>query len=98
MALHLRRSSEVAPVLSRAAFDRMHTSRNGYGHGWIVFEDAGNGITLAHSGSNTMWYATTWLAPERDRGFLAVSNIGSAGVAEAHNEVVLELLELEPNL
>ena len=98
MALHLRRSSGVAPVLSRAAFDRMHTSRNGYGHGWIVFEDAGNGITLAHSGSNTMWYATTWLAPERDRGFLAVSNIGSAGVAEAHNEVVLELLELEPNL
>lgn len=98
VSLHLRRSSEEAPVLSRAAFDRMHASRNGYGHGWGVFEDAGNGITLSHAGSNTMWLATAWLAPERERGFLAVSNIASTGAFEAHNEVAIELLDLEPQL
>ena len=98
ISLHLRRTSEQDPELSRSAFDRMHASRDGYGHGWAVFEDGGNGITLSHAGSNTLWLATAWLAPERDRGFLAVSNIASPGAQEAHNEVAIALLDLEPQL
>ncbi len=39
----------------------------------------GPGSTLAHDGSNTMWYASVLLAPQRGLGFVAVSNDGATG-------------------
>jgi len=57
-----------------------------YAAGWGVGErrwagQGGPGPTLAHDGSNTMWYAAVVLAPERGLGLVAVSNDGSAGRA-----------------
>ena len=55
-----------------------------YAAGWGVGQrpwagQGGPGPTLAHDGSNTMWYASVLLAPERGLGFVAVSNDGVAG-------------------
>ena len=35
-----------------------------------------DGRTLAHSGSNTLWFAVAWIAPERNMAFVAVTNVG----------------------
>ncbi len=54
----------------------------GYALGWGIFEQ--DGITAyTHDGSNTMWYASAWLVPEEDLGWVIVSNasIGPGGVA-----------------
>ena len=55
-----------------------------YAAGWGVGQrpwagQGGPGPTLAHDGSNTMWYASVLLAPARGLGFVAVSNDGAAG-------------------
>ncbi len=54
-----------------------------YAGGWIVAEGQpwAGGPALTHDGSNTMWYASTWVAPGAGRAFVAVSNDGQAGRA-----------------
>ena len=34
------------------------------------------GKALSHSGSNTMFYAVIWIAPERDFAAIAICNYG----------------------
>ncbi len=47
-----------------------------YAGGWMFLErDWANGTTLTHTGSNTMWTATAWLAPEKDLAFVAATNV-----------------------
>lgn len=43
---------------------------------------------LTHSGSNTMWFAVTWLGPERNLGLLAMCNQGDGKVALACDRAV----------
>lgn len=55
-----------------------------YAAGWGVGSApwagvGGPGPTITHNGSNTMWFATVLAAPERGRGFIALSNDGVAG-------------------
>jgi CubicO group peptidase (beta-lactamase class C family) len=42
-----------------------------------------DGLVLTHNGSNTLWFATVWIAPERDLVLLAATNAATpmAGVA-----------------
>ena len=57
-----------------------------YACGWGVVErEWANGIALTHSGSNTMWFVTVWVAPELNRAYIAgtnSSNQRSAGVID----------------
>jgi CubicO group peptidase (beta-lactamase class C family) len=49
-----------------------------YGLGWIAAERTwAGGTCYTHAGSNTMWHAVVWLAPERDFAALAATNIGT---------------------
>jgi hypothetical protein len=43
----------------------------------VVLREAlvGGGATLTHSGSNTLWMAIAWLAPQKNLSFVAVSNV-----------------------
>lgn len=57
-----------------------------YGAGWIVLDQpwagpdgATPGRVLAHDGSNTLWYASAAVAPDRGLALVAVSNDGTAG-------------------
>ena len=52
-----------------------------YAGGWIVPPDQpwAGGPCLTHDGSNTMWYASAWVAPAIGRAFVAVSNDVSRG-------------------
>lgn len=94
VSLHLRgdaRNPNRAVALLRAEiFDILHTppdSLSDYAFGWVRSvrpwargEGAeATGRVLTHSGSNTMWFAVTWLAPERDFAVLVMCNQGERG-------------------
>lgn len=52
--------------------------------GWFVLRRGwAGGRVLTHTGSNTMFYAVIWLAPEIDTALVALSNIGGKPGAEA---------------
>ena len=46
---------------------------------WASADGTTPGRVLAHDGSNTMWYASAAVAPERHLALIAVSNDGTAG-------------------
>ena len=77
LALHA--TGEPA-LVSPEAMQHLHTARSGgYAGGWMVI-----GHALAHSGTNTMWYATAMvaLAPKpQDRWYFAMVTNSGAGDA-----------------
>lgn len=55
--------------------------------GWVVTERPwGGGTVLTHSGSNTMWFCTVWIAPEKGFAVLATCNQGGDAAAKACDE------------
>ena len=50
-------------------------SSNGYAGGWMTIA-LPNGTLLAHSGSNTMWYATALVSSAKRTAFAFVTNKG----------------------
>lgn len=64
-----------------------------YGGGWIIVDRGwAGGSALTHSGCNTMWHCTAWIAPERDFFVLAVTNGHSPSAAKALDDAVSELI------
>ena len=64
-------------ILDREALNTLITPRSGeyYAAGWLVIDGFwAAGIALQHSGSNTFWYSDLWVAPNRERAYLAVAN------------------------
>ena len=65
-------------IVSAGTFEKLHTPfpETTYAQGWGVAErDWARGSTLSHNGSNTFWYHTVWLAPERDVAIVVATNI-----------------------
>jgi len=96
VALHLQGARGKGKILKPAMFEKLHTPPKGgdYAFGWIVVERPwAKGRALTHSGSNTMWYATVWIAPARNAAFLAVANHGDAPGAEACDSTIGALIE-----
>jgi CubicO group peptidase (beta-lactamase class C family) len=97
VALHLDqgRGATAPRLLSPAAFKRLHWPLQGdeaaYAMGWVVSEQPGwGGRCLTHSGDNTLWHCTSWLAPEKEFALLVATNRSGASVA--CNDVVLALI------
>lgn len=47
--------------------------------GCVILRDGagqGGGRTLTHGGSNTLWFVTVWIAPEKGMAFFAATNAG----------------------
>ena len=57
-----------------------------YPRGWA------DGVTMNHSGSNSMWYCTVWIAPQKGLGFLVATNVGGSAAAKACDEVAVALV------
>jgi CubicO group peptidase (beta-lactamase class C family) len=62
-----------------------------YAMGWIVLDNQpwAGGPALTHAGSNTMWYAVAWLAPEKDFAVLVACNQANG---KACNDAVAALI------
>lgn len=55
-----------------------------YAGGWMFLDRPWGGGTVAtHSGSNTMWMATAWLAPSKNLAFVAAANVEDAKTVDA---------------
>lgn len=95
---HLGRADEK--ILTSESFERLHRSIPGkeYGRGWIVTKrNWAKGKALTHAGSNTMFYALIWIAPERDFAAVAMCNYGEEGGFRKCNEVIGQLIEKHLN-
>lgn len=62
-----------------------------YAMGWIISDNQpwAGGPALTHAGSNTMWMAVVWLAPEKDFAVLVACNQAND---KACNDAVLALI------
>jgi CubicO group peptidase (beta-lactamase class C family) len=101
LAVHLGPAQDMSPTAGAKPYLRaetlryLHTPRDGeeYAFGWIVTRRPwAKGPVLTHAGSNTMWYAVAWLAPESGFGVLAATNVGGDGAAKACDEAAAALL------
>ncbi len=77
---------------------RIHTPLEGqdYALGWIVTRRPwADGIALAHSGSNTAWFCTLWVAPKKKRAYLAATNVADDNAPKVIDGVIAKLIELD---
>ena len=94
--LHLRGAQGDARLLQPATFRKLHTPLGNeppYAMGWLVVERGwGGGKVLTHDGTNTMWFAVTWLAPNRDFAVLVACNRGGDKAGKACDEAASALI------
>jgi hypothetical protein len=71
-----------------------------YGFGWDTADrQLVAGKVLMHSGTNRMWFATIWMAPNKKTACLAVVNSGAPDAEKACNEItegLIKYLSLKP--
>jgi len=99
VSLHLLGDRGKARLLTPETFRFLHTPPGGqnYAGGWgVVDQTAAGGKALAHSGSNTTWYCTAWLAPARGFGVLVATNQGGDAAEKACQEAVQGLIRSAP--
>lgn len=92
---HLEGARGADGFLPASTFEKLQTPAPSttYALGWGVgSRDWAQGRVLQHAGSNTVWYAVVWLAPERNVGLLAFTNAGGDRAAAAADRVVAALL------
>jgi CubicO group peptidase (beta-lactamase class C family) len=96
-SLHVRGGQGKAKLLEAATFRTLQTPPGGfdYAGGWIVADRPwAGGKALTHSGSNTTWYCTAWLAPARDFATLVATNQGGEDVGKALDEASEGLIRM----
>jgi CubicO group peptidase (beta-lactamase class C family) len=65
-----------------------------YALGWVTAKrDWAGGNAVWHNGSNTMWYAVAWLAPEKGFAALAACNQASSWATSACDEAIGIMLD-----
>jgi CubicO group peptidase (beta-lactamase class C family) len=83
------------PLLSAESIAKLHadpSGADGYAMGWGVRElPAGGGQLLAHSGSNTMWYAVIQIVPSRGVAVMVATNCGGEAAEKACGEAIRKL-------
>jgi len=82
-------------LLQAATYVQMHAPAFGgnYAGGWLVTSRPwGGGTVYMHNGSNTMNFATVWMAPARDFAVLVVTNRGGAAAQQATDDAAAALI------
>jgi len=64
-----------------------------YALGWIVTDRPWGGRVLTHAGSNTMWFAVTWLSPEKNFGVVVCTNLGGGDALQATDAAAWALIQ-----
>jgi CubicO group peptidase (beta-lactamase class C family) len=94
-ALHMAAARGRPRLLKAATFRALQTPPAGfeYAGGWIVCQRTwAGGRAFTHSGSNTAWYATVWLAPALNVAFLSATNQGNKEAERASDEAIVALI------
>jgi len=73
ISIYLKQNTPA--ILERRFIDKLIEPVGTYACGWVVeYQDRADGLVLAHNGSNGMWYAGIWVAPNLNRAFIACTN------------------------
>jgi CubicO group peptidase (beta-lactamase class C family) len=95
-AWHAAEGKAEPQLLSPQSFAKLHTvpGSESYALGWRVLKRTwAGGRALTHAGSNTMWFAVMWIAPEKNLAFVAATNAATPGAEQACDDAVALLLE-----
>ena len=95
-AAHIAGARGVDGLVSAATYAKLHQQTPGTASalGWLLAVRVwANGIALHHEGSNQLWYANTWLAPDLDFGVLAITNAGEGRAYDATEATVSALVD-----
>lgn len=94
-AWHADAGRSANDLLKPDTFTRLHqpAADGDYAMGWTVTKRGwAGGKTLAHDGSNTMWFAVMWVAPEKRAAFVAATNTACDTASSACDDAVAELI------
>ena len=95
----LQLGNAETPILSREQLNTLIENTGEYAAGWVVVDrEWAQGKALAHSGSNTMWFSTVWVAPKLDRIYLVATNSSDAASAAICDGVIGELIRIDREL
>lgn len=90
--VHLQAArGERYELINEDSYRRLHTPAQGefYALGWgRSSAEWSDGPALTHSGSNTMWRAKIWIAPNRNAAILVTTNNGTSRAKTAIREVI----------
>jgi CubicO group peptidase (beta-lactamase class C family) len=96
VAAHLAGARGVDGIVSAKTFATLHQpvdSAAGYALGWGVTDRPwARGTVLTHNGSNTLWFATVWIAPARNFAVIATANVGGERGARATDQAASLLI------
>jgi CubicO group peptidase (beta-lactamase class C family) len=99
-ALHLQAGRGGGRLLRPGTFAVLHTPFEGkrpkYALGWAVTQREWAGPkpnVLNHAGSNTMWFAVVWIAPDKDLAVLVAANQGPPFAARACDQAASALIQ-----
>ncbi len=96
LRVHLVGAQGGATLVSSASIKELQTPWTGgdYALGWGVGTRSwAGGMVLSHSGSNTMNYATVWIAPKKNRILVAATNRGDGTAAKGVDAAFAPLIE-----
>jgi len=82
-------------LLQQDLLNKLVTPVGEYAGGWLVTNRPwAKGIVYTHSGSNTMWYATIWVAPKINRIFIAATNSRDVDSPSLCDVMIAKLIEI----
>lgn len=94
---HLRGAQGEAGLLSPTGWTRLHSApptSPEYALGWFrTRRPWAPGPVFSHHGSNGIWHASVWFAPEADFGVVAVTNAGGEEGFTAADQAVALLIQ-----
>jgi CubicO group peptidase (beta-lactamase class C family) len=88
--------SRAGSLLKPETLVKLHTPSDGgnYACGWVVVKRSwAGGNALMHNGSNLMWYAVMWLAPEKNFSVVVATNIAGPGAEQGCDEVAAAMIQ-----
>lgn len=97
ISLYLKKGN--TKILERKQLNKLIDPVGDYACGWAVLRrEWANGIAITHSGSNTMWYITVWIAPEINRAFIAGTNSSDQNSGMICDKMIANLIEVNQNM
>jgi len=82
------------PILNANSLKQLIEPRGNYAAGWGVYPRSwARGLALTHNGSNTMWFATVWVAPGINRAYLVATNSADDNSPQICDQIVSQLIE-----
>ena len=85
-------------LLNRTQREELMTPHEGeYAAGWYsVPRNWGSGYVLTHTGTNTYWRVTVWLAPSTDKAYIAAANATNDETHGILDAIIWKLINHEP--